>query len=421
MLTKPITFWLSLALLFFSTPFLLFPTLSIVATFLALTAVILIWIILRPPPLTPFHIPLILLALTILVGILVTADPDLTLQKATGLILGITSWYIIQTAVRSPHQLHYSLWVFMLIALGFTLLGILSTNWVYKVPVLERVIGALPAARLILPESPDTGVQANQLAGTILIYWPLLLTLPLFFRALPKRIFAVLLWVTFSVTAILLLAQSRSGWMGAAGGGLFLFTWLGWLYVPKSRRWLIGIGWLGVMLACLAGYLLVGPERVGRIVNDPADETLIGNLGSVGFRLEVWHWGVETLHNFPFTGTGLGTFRRVVKRLFPIDVPPTYDISHAHNIFLQIALDVGLPGLVAYLAFLLLALKTGWQVAQRDEALRPFAIGLVTGLVALHIYGLADALAFGSKTGLLFWLALGNLAAMQNLKPEHVG
>jgi hypothetical protein len=43
------------------------------------------------------------------------------------------------------------------------------------------------------------------------------------------------------------------------------------------------------------------------------------------------------------------------------------------------------------------------------------AIGLVTGLIALHIYGLTDALALGSKTSLLFWLILGNLAAMKQV------
>ena len=47
--------------------------------------------------------------------------------------------------------------------------------------------------------------------------------------------------------------------------------------------------------------------------------------------------------------------------------------AHAHNIFLQTALDVGLPGLIVYLALLLLAFWLGWQVARGDETLRPFA------------------------------------------------
>jgi putative inorganic carbon (HCO3(-)) transporter len=141
----------------------------------------------------------------------------------------------------------------------------------------------------------------------------------------------------------------------------------------------------------------------------------LGNLGTLGFRQEVWRWSLVAIEDFPFTGTGLGAFRRVVHRLYPITVPATYDIAHAHNIFLQVALDLGLPGLVAYLGLLALALRMGWQAARRDAAARPWAWGLLAGLLALHAYGLADALAPGSKPALLFWLALGLLCAMARL------
>jgi putative inorganic carbon (hco3(-)) transporter len=119
--------------------------------------------------------------------------------------------------------------------------------------------------------------------------------------------------------------------------------------------------------------------------------------------------------DFPFTGTGLGTFRQVVRRLYPLNVSPTYDIAHAHNIFLQTALDVGIPGLIAYLSLLLIAAALSWKIAQRDKTLRPFALGILASFAALHIYGLTDALALGSKTGLSFWVALGLLTAMFRL------
>jgi hypothetical protein len=42
----------------------------------------------------------------------------------------------------------------------------------------------------------------------------------------------------------------------------------------------------------------------------------------------------------------------------------------------------------------------------------------MAGLVALHVYGLTDALAPGSKPGLIFWLALGLLAVAERLSPS---
>jgi putative inorganic carbon (HCO3(-)) transporter len=310
--------------------------------------------------------------------------------------------------------LKFSLLCFLLLALGFTALGTLSTNWVIKVPLLEQIVQQLPPTLVALPESPESGVQANQLAGTILMFWPLLLCLAIGWP-LPGGWKMAVRLLTLLLTALLFLSQSRSGWLGGLGGLVCLLAWWGWLHLPPSRRWLIWLGLALLGMAVIAALVMIGPERLQQLWVDPAQETVLGRLNSIGFRQEVWRWMAAAIGDFPFTGTGLGTFRRVAPRLYPLNVPFTYDISHAHNIFGQVALDVGLPGLVAYVALLLVAGAMGWQVARRDEALRPLAIGLVTGLIALHLYGLTDALALGSKTSLLFWLILGNLTAMKKV------
>jgi putative inorganic carbon (HCO3(-)) transporter len=86
-------------------------------------------------------------------------------------------------------------------------------------------------------------------------------------------------------------------------------------------------------------------------------------------------------------------------------------MGHAHNIFLQIALDSGLPGLVAYIALLLVAFGMALVTVRRWVPIRPIIVGLCSSLLALHIYGLTDALALGSKTGVIFWLSLGLITA----------
>jgi putative inorganic carbon (HCO3(-)) transporter len=138
------------------------------------------------------------------------------------------------------------------------------------------------------------------------------------------------------------------------------------------------------------------------------------------FRKEVWHWALVAISDFPITGCGLGTFREVVRLLYPITVPLAYDIAHAHNIFLQTALDFGLFGLVAYLAMLQIAFSLGWKVAKQQARFRPTVIGLLSGLTALHVYGLTDALSLGSKTGAVFWLLIGLLAALVNVEDQNL-
>ena len=90
----------------------------------------------------------------------------------------------------------------------------------------------------------------------------------------------------------------------------------------------------------------------------------------------------------------------------------SYDFAHAHNLLLQVTLDLGLLGLVTYLAILIATAAMAWQAARAYPQKRPFALGLLAGLIALHVYGLADALALGAKPGILFWYNLGLINAL---------
>jgi putative inorganic carbon (HCO3(-)) transporter len=168
---------------------------------------------------------------------------------------------------------------------------------------------------------------------------------------------------------------------------------------------------LGV-LATLAVVVWIGPTTLWELWLNPPADTALGTLRTLGVRRAIWPWATTAVGDFPFTGVGLGAFRQVVFRLYPLPPWPDYDLGHAHNIFLQTALDTGLPGLVAYLAVLFVAAAVGWRVARRDPGFRAVSLGLLAGLAALHVFGLADALVLGAKPAVVFWFALGLLAAM---------
>ena len=91
-------------------------------------------------------------------------------------------------------------------------------------------------------------------------------------------------------------------------------------------------------------------------------------------------------------------------------VGPDKDIAHAHNVFLQVGVDLGLPGLISYVALLVVAAQAGWQKIRRGGWARWLALGVLAGLVGFHVYGMADTLALGSKPSFLFWWLLGLLA-----------
>jgi len=92
------------------------------------------------------------------------------------------------------------------------------------------------------------------------------------------------------------------------------------------------------------------------------------------------------LSGFPFTGMGMGTFGYVVPVLYPLFmVSPDVVILHAHDEFLQVAVDLGLPGLVSFLAIYLLIGWTLLSVLRRDTD--PFyhlmAFAILAGLISM--------------------------------------
>jgi putative inorganic carbon (HCO3(-)) transporter len=213
--------------------------------------------------------------------------------------------------------------------------------------------------------------------------------------------------------AVLVLTQSRGAWIGAVVG-LGAMAWLRW----RWARWLL----VGAGLLLVLGLVTVGPQEALQTVfpsATPAAGTMLSTV-NLEVRVELWNRALYAIQDFPFTGCGLGAFRQVVHLLYPLFlVGPDIDIGHAHNVFLQAALDLGLPGLIAYLALVGTALWIAWHVARAAAGqVRWLALGMVGSLVAFHVYGLTDTVALGAKPGVAFWVLLALAAGMWDISQE---
>jgi putative inorganic carbon (hco3(-)) transporter len=145
---------------------------------------------------------------------------------------------------------------------------------------------------------------------------------------------------------------------------------------------------------------------------------------SLDGRVEIWSRAIYGLQDFPFTGMGIGTFRRVVPILYPLFlISPTTDIAHAHNHLLQTGLDLGIPGLIAYIAVWLGAGAMLWQTWRESRALwaRSLVIGFTGSLLGYFVYGMTDTVALGAKPGFLFWILLGLIAALYLVVVRQAG
>ena len=408
-------------------PFLLFPERFVILTIVFLILLATLWVapllIIRSPvvPQTPFNAALFVFCLTVCVAILVTADPDLALPKATGLILGLGVWRFLVLAVQRRSQVWWAVAGYLLLGLGFVAIGLLNADWVLKAASQVHIPGLplLQGSQAAPSSAGSGGIHPNQVAGTITLLLPLLVALLIEPIGQVESRRGALRWIIVPAALFcggaLLLTGSRSGWAGAVGGLLLLFVLWGLTIKPSPASRLVRISagiTIALFLLLLAG---LGPQRIQRLWLDPPQDTAVGSLSTLNFRQDLWPWAVQAVGDFPYTGIGLGAFREAARRLYPVSIAPEFDFAHAHNVFLQTALDVGIPGLIAYFALLLISAAAAWQTVKGDQSLRAVSLGLLASLAAFHIYGLADTLALGSKPAVLFWAIFGLLAVMVRL------
>jgi len=358
---------------------------------------------------TPLDGAIALMLLMVLVSLYATFDIAFSLPKIAGILLGIAVFYaMVELDAR------WSRWavrVYLAGGLGLALLAILGTQRIGKLPVLSSIISRLPLILRGLPGA-EGGFQPNEVAGALVWFIPLYFA----FGASVWRSWrqkeegmgkVVVLWLAGVVTTmVLVFTQSRSAMVGFGLATLLLLAIAG-----RAGRIIAGV----IVIAGVVALAIIGPSQAidafmgGRATTD----TVAGALDASG-RLEVWSRALYAIQDFPFTGTGPNAFRRIVPVLYPLfTISPDADIAHAHNHLLQAAVDLGLPGLVSYVAIWLVAgamLVRIWQYGGGGMS-RALAAGLGAGLAAHFVYGLTDTVALGAKPGVAWWALLGLAAA----------
>jgi O-antigen ligase len=120
-------------------------------------------------------------------------------------------------------------------------------------------------------------------------------------------------------------------------------------------------------------------------------------------------WGIAMVRDMPFTGVGLNTFP-VLDSLYS---GGGGHAPHAHNVLIQTAVDLGVPGLLGLLALLGTFAYTVARAyrASRQRNQRALLIGACGAMLAWLTYGLLDSITLGHKPAMALWIMLGLVAA----------
>jgi O-antigen ligase len=124
-----------------------------------------------------------------------------------------------------------------------------------------------------------------------------------------------------------------------------------------------------------------------------------------GERVALWRDGLVLIGDAPFTGSGLrSTMMALSTYVYILHVG---FISHVHNLYLELAVEQGLVGLVAW-GFLVLSALTALVQARRSQVLPAgMQAALAAALTALLVHGLVDAGLYASGLAPLLFLPIG--------------
>lgn len=374
-------------------------------------------------PRTPVNVALYVLLAMVAVSLFVTIDIVLSLGKVCGVILGTLMFWAIVRWTTTADRLQFAALVFILAGIGLAASGLFGANWDNKFAVVGAITSHLPTAIRGVPGA-EVGFNTNAIGGCLILFVPVqiaLLTLgrraqfPGAQRPWSSALFWLVQLLLLIVTAgTLVLTESRTSWIALAAGAVVLLFW--------HNRW--------TRLAATAGVLgaLVWVATVGV---DHAMDSVI-SWGGPAFaymfdlRTILWMAGVRGIHDRPLTGFGLNVFRKIIQTRYPgFPALPGEEPAHVHNHLLQAALDLGLPGLVAYLAFWLVMGVLLVQVYRRSSSpvYRSLASGLGVGLIAHFIFGMTDVIPLGAKVGVLFWLTAALVVSLHRValaKQDHL-
>lgn len=367
--------------------------------------------------------PLVFVLLATCVATVPIVDWRLGAPKVMGMAVGAALVVAIGNAVRARQHLRWAITAASGLAFLIAGAGLTGTSWIRsKAPLLEAVYDRLPLAlQGIVPHGEQRTIHPNELAGVLLLVAPVLLAQAgVSASRAESRIWAGVrsaLAAAAGVVAlgVVVLTQSRSGLAGmgvalALLGGVF--TWR----VVSRRKTQLGVrgAVAGVYALTLGAIVWQGWRMLRRWVSAGSGA---GSIDTFEGRLEVWDRAWWMIQDFAFTGIGLGQYSPVLHALYvPLLISPGEYVPHAHNLYLQYAAELGIPGAVAFgclvVAFFRCCIRA---VISPDPLLRWTGAGLALGMVGFMVYGLTDAIAPGARGGIVLWLVLGLGGAVGNV------
>src|SRR5687767_14106016 len=188
---------------------------------------------------------------------------------------------------------------------------------------------------------------------------------------------------------------TRGSWIGFAVSAVAM------LLLTASRRTILIIAGCAIPLVLAGVFLLQQRRNIG--VFDSADQ-------STSWRQMVWREGFNLLVNKPrhlLVGVGIDSIKGHWREWGMFD-NGRQPIGHMHSNLLQIALERGVPALIAWLLLFAIYIRMLWRmVRSANDSTRGLALGALGGAAGFFISGLVHYNWGDSEVVTVFYFIMG--------------
>ncbi len=271
-------------------------------------------------------------------------------------------------------------WAIIFIA-GFTFLNgifqnifgfdILRQHTVNKLDYLERVNASF--------------VHANDFGAYIILVLPL--TFIFFSRYFPKRSRIIALLICLLGFYCILKTSSRGAWLGLIIGSIIYF-----IYYKKKFSVVIPLA--------MVLFITIFPTGLKRLLG-----IFSFHSGSALDRLKLWQGTWDMVKEHPILGFGINTYSQYFPFYKPADYP---DIQYSHNSYLQMWSEIGIVGVLTFLALILtvivLALRNIKKKIEVDKQTGQILLGFTCGYIAFLIQAGLDTNLYSLVLLTNFWV-----------------
>lgn len=340
---------------------------------------------------TRINLPLFVVLIMVAFSLSMSPVPTLAVSAACKIVAGVLVFYVVFDNINSVSDMWRITALLVMGGLGLAYVATGTAQWMNNKIFSWDEFYNQEWFRF----GPE--LNPNRIAGMIVPMVPVALCL-MFSRVRRYQILGAI--GVGPMLLVLVLLQAR-GALIALAIGLVLFLCLA---QPRLTPVLVIVISAGAILFTLIPSLI--PRSL--LALDSAASLPL----SLAYRADLWKRSLLFLVESPFIGTGLAAFPTLAEQ-HPI-FQGIYTYSTPHNTYLQVGLDIGILGALAFMLIVGIALYTLWQ-AYRNQLAPPLAIGLLTALTVLALDGIVGVVFWASKNGVILWVLLSLAVAFFKL------